>query len=109
MTSRHRRMSFTGSTHTSSAFGATGEWYRRRTSSSSASVNPPGTGPSCSGSAQMEYVPGTPAAARVIVTDVPFATCRYRRDGFERMDGPSVPAESAMDHLRRDPDYDLSA
>ena len=33
-------------------------------------------------------VPGTLAASSVIVTDVPFATCRYRFGRFELIDAP---------------------
>src|SRR5688572_20628659 len=49
---------------------------RARTSSSSSSVRLPGTGPSCSGSAQIETAPGMRAASMVMVVLVPFATCR---------------------------------
>src|SRR5690242_7209522 len=50
------------------------EWNSRRTASSASSSIPPGTGPSCSGSAQMDIVPGMPAASMVVVVAVPFAT-----------------------------------
>src|SRR5688572_26557169 len=49
---------------------------RARTSSSSSSVRLPGTGPSCSGSAQIETAPGMRAASMVIVVLWPFATWR---------------------------------
>src|SRR5262249_43639269 len=51
---------------------------RSRTSSSSSSVRPPGTGPSYKGSAHSDRSPGIPAARMMLVVQPPLATCRKR-------------------------------
>src|SRR5437867_2742339 len=75
MVDRHFLSEFASSTSEISAGPAR---KRSRTSSSSSSVSPLGTGPSYSGSAQRDSAPGIPAASMTSVVQLPLATWRKR-------------------------------